>query len=207
MERIKKREQKEKKLEEVLKKINDFEFRIGEAEEYYSPAFIRSAIVTFDLYGAAIDIRRRFSNEYQRSPVWKQIWRLLRPLTRNETRRGRRARQNRIPEQLNFEGFDLVVKSVCHPSSLIWENLAIKLYEKWIRRFFVLSLCFGISFGCMVTIGWVNQFQIAFRRQMLKAQLEDGVRSSSFLLIQATIFSVSFAIITVNKIAVRNPNN
>lgn len=74
---------------------------------------------------------------------------------------------------------------------------------KFIRRFIILLICIALSFGCALALQYIVELQIAYRINMLKAMLEDGVRSNSFLILQAITIGTSLAIVITNKITVR----
>jgi len=48
------------------------------------------------------------------------------------------------------------VKQSCEASDLIWENLAISIWDRRVREFLGYVMCFGLIIGCFFFLVWVN---------------------------------------------------
>lgn len=69
----KKRQKKESELEDVIHNIQQYENLVATSEEQYVPIHTRTCFLTFQVYGAAIDILNRFSEEFLTTRVYRKL--------------------------------------------------------------------------------------------------------------------------------------
>lgn len=106
------------------------------------PIYTRKAFLTFQTYGASLDLLDRYSEEFLTTKMWRKLKKLgILGLEKPDK-----------TNKLEFELKELIIYPAVHPSNLIWENLAISKLEKSLRRFLVLMICIGLSVACSVAL-------------------------------------------------------
>lgn len=159
---------------------------IAKSEVIANEIFIRKAFITFKLFGAAHDLKNRYSEQYYSTIMWRRFWNTL------------RGAQGDGKNRLYFQGHEMRVMPAVHANNLNWENLALSTTEKMIRRSLIMMITFLLSIISVWVVSTIAKYQIFSRHNMLITMIKEGVRSMNFLLLQCTIISVSLVVVVVN---------
>lgn len=100
----------------------------------------------------------------------------------------------------NFQGQALKIFPGVHPNNVVWKNISISTWEKFIRRAILLAATLVILYLSFLIIRYIASQQSTIKREMIMVMLQDGVRSNNFLYIQLLSTIIGLVIAGINKL-------